>query len=135
MFGIGAGEFVLILIAGLILFGPSKLPELGRAIGKALKEFRKAQAALSATLEETANTPEKKSVEKNSVNESEKKSAMTVDDVINLAKKNPISEENLNEKNSNGVINNSAVADSSAGNDITGGNSDSIKKQSELAKN
>ena len=47
MFGIGAGEFIVILIVGLIVFGPGKLPEVGRAIGKGLREFRKAQAALS----------------------------------------------------------------------------------------
>ena len=52
MFGIGAGEFVLILIVGLIVFGPSKLPEFGRSIGKLLREFRKAQSALSTTLNE-----------------------------------------------------------------------------------
>ena len=87
MFGIGAGEFVLILIAGLILFGPSKLPELGRSLGKVLKEFRKAQAAFTATLEESAEPVKKSpppSTEKISL---EKKSATTVDDVINLAKK------------------------------------------------
>ena len=49
MFGIGAGEFIVILVVGLIVFGPSKLPEVGRAIGKGLREFRKAQAALSQT--------------------------------------------------------------------------------------
>ena len=57
MFGIGAGEFVIILIVGLIVFGPSKLPEVGRAIGKGLREFRKAQAALSQTLNEIDETP------------------------------------------------------------------------------
>ena len=57
MFGIGAGEFIIILIVGLIVFGPSKLPEVGRAIGKGLREFRKAQAALSQTLNEVDEPP------------------------------------------------------------------------------
>jgi len=57
MFGIGAGEFIVILIVGLIVFGPSKLPEVGRAIGKGLREFRKAQAALSQTLNEVDDPP------------------------------------------------------------------------------
>ena len=61
MFGIGMGEFVLILIVGLIIFGPKNLPEVGKALGKGLKEFRKAQAALSATLEESVNETPKKS--------------------------------------------------------------------------
>ncbi|MBR1646378.1 MAG: twin-arginine translocase TatA/TatE family subunit [Selenomonadaceae bacterium] len=65
MFGIGAGEFVVILIVALIVFGPSKLPEVGRAIGKGIREFRKAQAALSKTLDEVDITGEK-SVEKSS---------------------------------------------------------------------
>ena len=71
MFGIGAGEFIVILIVGLIVFGPSKLPEIGRAIGKGLREFRKAQAALSQTLNEPLDEPPKKSapvVEKKSAN-------------------------------------------------------------------
>ena len=59
MFGIGAGEFVLILIVGLIVFGPSKLPELGRSLGKLLREFRKAQAALSNVVNEVDQAPVK----------------------------------------------------------------------------
>ncbi|MFO7264948.1 MAG: twin-arginine translocase TatA/TatE family subunit [Limnochordales bacterium] len=42
MFGIGAMELVVILILALIIFGPSKLPEVGRAIGRSVREFRKA---------------------------------------------------------------------------------------------
>lgn len=64
MFGIGMGEFLLILIVGLIVFGPKNLPELGKTLGKGLREFRKAQAALSATLEESVNDPVKKSLDK-----------------------------------------------------------------------
>ncbi len=126
MFGIGAGEFVIILIAGLIIFGPGKLPEVGRTLGKALKEFRKAQAAFSATLNEVSaepkknSSPEKKSddekisEEKNSSQENssgekvsiEKKSdeeqsgekvfSPTTDDIIKMAKENPIVKENRN---------------------------------------
>ena len=61
MFGIGAGEFALILIVGLIVFGPSKLPELGRSLGKLLREFRKAQAALSNVVNEVDQAPVKPS--------------------------------------------------------------------------
>ena len=50
MFGIGIPELILILIVGLIVFGPSKLPEVGRAVGKGLREFKKASSALQATL-------------------------------------------------------------------------------------
>ena len=65
MFGIGAGELIIILIAGLIIFGPGKLPEVGRAIGKGLREFRKAQAAFSATLDEVSAEPKKDSADEN----------------------------------------------------------------------
>ena len=54
MFGIGAPELVLILIVGLIVFGPGKLPEMGRTLGKGLREFRKASNALTTAI----NTPD-----------------------------------------------------------------------------
>jgi TatA/E family protein of Tat protein translocase len=52
MFGsIGGPELVLIFVVALLVFGPRKLPELGRAIGKGLAEFRKASNDLRQTLE------------------------------------------------------------------------------------
>ncbi|MFZ5651879.1 MAG: Sec-independent protein translocase subunit TatA/TatB [Bacillota bacterium] len=42
MFGIGPWELVLILAIALVVFGPGKLPEVGKALGNGLKEFRKA---------------------------------------------------------------------------------------------
>lgn len=63
MFGIGAGELIMILIAGLVIFGPGKLPEVGRAIGKGLREFRKAQAMFRATLDEVDLENKEKIVE------------------------------------------------------------------------
>ena len=59
MFGIGIPELVLILIVGLIVFGPSKLPEVGRAVGKGIREFRRASSALTAAIdEETRPVPQ-----------------------------------------------------------------------------
>ncbi len=49
MFGIGFPELILILIIGLVVFGPGKLPEIGRAVGKGLNEFKKATANLTDT--------------------------------------------------------------------------------------
>ncbi|MHB1546377.1 MAG: TatA/E family twin arginine-targeting protein translocase [bacterium] len=46
MFGIGAPELIIIGIIALLIFGPSKLPELGKTIGKGLKEFRNASSNL-----------------------------------------------------------------------------------------
>ena len=52
MFGsIGAPELILIFIVALLIFGPRKLPELGRALGKGISEYRKATTDLKTTLE------------------------------------------------------------------------------------
>jgi TatA/E family protein of Tat protein translocase len=48
---IGMQEMVIIFLVALILFGPKKLPELGRTIGKALTEFRRASSDLKASFE------------------------------------------------------------------------------------
>ncbi|HEX7533997.1 MAG TPA: twin-arginine translocase TatA/TatE family subunit [Syntrophales bacterium] len=42
MFGIGMPELIVILVIGLIFFGPGKLPDLGSSIGKAIRGFKKA---------------------------------------------------------------------------------------------
>lgn len=42
MFGLGVPELVLILIIGLVIFGPGKLPDVGKALGRSIKEFKKA---------------------------------------------------------------------------------------------
>jgi len=48
---LGTQELVFIFILALLLFGPKKLPELGRTIGKAMTEFRRAQSELKATFD------------------------------------------------------------------------------------
>jgi len=47
-FGIGPMEIILILIIGLIIFGPEKLPQIGRDLGKTLRSFKKATTDISA---------------------------------------------------------------------------------------
>ncbi len=51
MGSLGAQEMIFIFILALLLFGPKKLPELGRTIGKAMTEFRRAQSELKSTFD------------------------------------------------------------------------------------
>ncbi len=48
---VGVQEMIVIFLVALVLFGPKKLPELGRTLGKAITEFRRAQSDLKATFE------------------------------------------------------------------------------------
>ena len=62
MFGsIGMPELVIILVIALIIFGPRKLPELGRSLGRSIGEFRRASNELRSTLEEEIRVEEQKS--------------------------------------------------------------------------
>jgi sec-independent protein translocase protein TatA len=56
---LGVQEMVVIFLLALVLFGPKKLPELGRTIGKALTEFRRASSDLKATFEREMQTLER----------------------------------------------------------------------------
>jgi len=58
MFNLGMSELILILVIALVVFGPGKLPEIGKAIGRGLQEFK--QATANATSEDLVVKAESK---------------------------------------------------------------------------
>ncbi|MCK4264243.1 MAG: TatA/E family twin arginine-targeting protein translocase [Candidatus Aminicenantes bacterium] len=63
MFGnIGFPELLIILVIALLIFGPKKLPEVGRSLGKALREFRKTSDEIKEKLEEEIQADEFKEI-------------------------------------------------------------------------
>jgi sec-independent protein translocase protein TatA len=65
MFGpIGVPELLVILTIALIIFGPRKLPELGRSLGRSLNEFKRASNELRHTLDDEIRVEEQKSAER-----------------------------------------------------------------------
>jgi sec-independent protein translocase protein TatA len=57
---IGMPEMIIILVIALIIFGPRKLPELGRSLGRSINEFKKASNELRSTLEDEIRVEERK---------------------------------------------------------------------------
>ena len=85
MFGIGMPELVIVLLVAFLLFGPQKLPELGRSIGKAVKGFRNVTDDVRQSIEPDLNTVQH---ELTSVQEN---LATSVSDVENSLSGNPTS--------------------------------------------
>ena len=57
MFGIGLPELMVILVVALLVFGPTKLPELARSLGRGLAEFRRASSDLRQSFTEATEEP------------------------------------------------------------------------------
>ena len=65
MFGsIGMPELLIIMVIALIIFGPRKLPELGRSLGRSLSEFKRASNELKNTLDEEIRLEDERSAER-----------------------------------------------------------------------
>ncbi len=65
MFGsIGPAELLLIFVIALLVFGPKKLPEIGRSVGKALREFKKTSEEIKGRIEEEIEASEIKDIRK-----------------------------------------------------------------------
>ena len=59
MFGIGMQELLVILLICVLVFGAGRLPEIGRAVGKTIKEFKKSMKEISPDEEEENKTSDK----------------------------------------------------------------------------
>ena len=73
IFGVGLPEVTVILILALLIFGPKKLPELGKQLGKTLKSLKKASNEFQNEIDKVINEKDKdespKSIESNQTNE------------------------------------------------------------------
>lgn len=68
--GLGMGEVVLILVIALVVFGPRKLPELGKSLGQAMSQFRRASEDFKRTWEQEVETEKIRKVDTTSGGES-----------------------------------------------------------------
>ncbi len=64
MGNVGVPELIIIFTIALIIFGPRKLPELGKSLGKSLAEFKRASNELKNTLDEEIRLEERRSAER-----------------------------------------------------------------------
>ena len=93
IFGVGLPEVTVILILALLIFGPKKLPELGKQLGKTLKSLKKASNEFQNEIDQVMNEEDKdespKSIESNQKNELNQEK-------IDLENKNFSNKENRN---------------------------------------
>lgn len=59
MFGLGVPELIIILVIALVIFGPAKLPEVGSALGKTIREFKTSAKEVESTVKIESEEPQK----------------------------------------------------------------------------
>lgn len=64
MFGLGVQELLFIFVLALLIFGPKKLPEIGRTLGRGMKEFRRATTDIQRTINTEIALEEEKTAKK-----------------------------------------------------------------------
>ena len=96
IFGVGLPEVTVILILALLIFGPKKLPELGKHLGKTLKSLKKASNEFQNEIDQVMNKEDKeetpKSIESNQTNDINQEK-------IDSEHNNVLNKENSNNKN------------------------------------
>lgn len=62
MFGFHAWDLLIVLLIALVIFGPKKLPEIGGAVGKSIREFKKATNEITESIQAPPKSPEAKQI-------------------------------------------------------------------------
>lgn len=94
IFGVGLPEVTVILVLALLIFGPKKLPELGKQLGKTLKSLKKASNEFQNEIEQVINEPEKEDLPKSP----EKNSTKGLDQVTKEQEEKDLSKSDSNDK-------------------------------------
>ncbi len=94
IFGVGLPEVTVILVLALLIFGPKKLPELGKQIGKTLKSLKKASNEFQNEIDQVINEPEKEDL----IQSSEKNSSTDIDQETKESVEKDLSKSDNNDK-------------------------------------
>lgn len=77
---LGFGEILIILVLALVIFGPRRLPEMGRSIGRSMREFRRATSEIRTELESDFDEPPSVTVEERKRRVAERKARSSTED-------------------------------------------------------